>query len=466
MSKKSKTIVITLGVLALLGGAYYGVTVHNRNRADAFFEAQPPVSTLGNLNHLDIVRIETPELTLEKQGGIWELVSVNGEAPPAEFALDQSIIQGMTFILATVWAERVIDEQPEDLSVYGLDMPSFRTTVTDIHGNTAAYLVGDITPFRTSYFVMAEGNPNVFVVNAFSVDRLRFTLDDIRDRTLFPSLPFHALTGLRIQSPQTLIEIIRVPQPRPPHLLSTFSHFMITSPFSFPRGVDNQAFQTLLTPLNGLRVEEFVDDFPSSLAPFGLDAPVNLLLEFGDTAINLLIGNPSGDARYAKFVNAPGVFTVSGLEAFVNTAPFTLIDRFPLLIGVNEITRLSITGGEQLLAADVQGEERDMVFHLNGRRAEETSFRNWFQSVIGLRIDAEIPAEIPAGSLSPGTAEIGTITIEHHLKNLPGQRVSISLVPFNRDFYALSQEGTMEFLIARGQVQRMFQTANTVAYEE
>jgi len=460
MTRKSKTMIITLGVLVLLGLGYYGTIIHSRNRADTFVEEHSPAPTLGNLDGSGIARIEVSGMVLENHDGMWELVSLDGEAPPQGLELDQGMLRSLSFVLATVWAERVVDEEPEDLSVFGLDTPSSRTVVTDFHGNTAVYLVGDQTPFRTSYFVMEEGNPKVFIVGAFSADRLRFTLDDIRNRFLFPpQLPFQYLTRMRIESPQALIEMSPMPEPRPLHLISTFSSFIMTSPYTLPRGVDSQALEALLTPFNNRRIEEFVNASPSSLSPYGLDNPAaRFRLEFGFAYIDLLIGNQTGTERYAKLSGAPGVFTVSGLDPIVNITPFTLVDRFALLMGINEVAHLSVSGGERPLNADFQGEGPDMVFHLNGRRTEERSSRNWFQSVIALRADAEIPE----GGFSPVSPEY--ITIEYHLRN--GERASFTLIPFNRDFYALSQEGTMEFLIARNQVRRIFQTADMVVYEE
>ena len=456
MAKKSKTMIIALAVLLLLGGGYYAATVHNRNSAQAFFDALPPTASLGNLDSADIVRIEVSGMVLEREGERWELVSLNGHAPPRRFDLDQALVRSKTFVLATVWAERIADEAPEDLSVFGLQEPSYRTVVTDSRGNSVVYLVGDITPFRTSYFVMREGNPAVHVVNEFSVDRLRFTLDDIRSRALFPQLPLHALSRVRIESAQAQIDMSIIAEPRPPHLLSTFSRFAMTSPYALVRGVDSQALAALLSPLNNRRIEDFINDDPVSLVPYGLDDPVRLLLEFGDVGIDLLIGNQHGAVRYAKLAGSPEVFTVGGLEQIAAVRPFTLVDKFPLLMGIDEVSRLSITGGERPLQADFHGEGQEMVFYLDGHRIEDQPFREWYQTVIGLTIDAEKPS----GHFSPPPE---TITIVHHLKNPPGE-VSITLIPFNRDFYALSQEGTLEFLVARSQVRRIFQAADDVLF--
>ena len=460
MSKKSKTLIITLGLLLLLGGGYYGATVYQRGKTVAASADYTPPPALGNLDSSAVESIEVPGLVLRRQDALWQVASLDGKTPPTPVALDQGRIQGMLYSLATVWAERVVDEEPEDLSAYGLDAPSSRTVVTDSAGNTAVYLVGSLTPFRTSYFVMQEGDARVFAVNSFTVDRLRFSLNDIRDRTLFPSAELQALTAMRIERPGTLIDIRPMPEDPPHHLLSTFSRLVMTSPYRLVRGVDSEALQKLLEPLPGRQIEDFVDDSPSSLRPYGLDNPVRLFLDFGGQSIDLLIGNPAGAGHYAKLAGAQAVFTVGALEPVASARPFALADKFALLVGIDLVERLSVTGGESAITALLQGENDDAVFSLNGRRVENRSFRNWYQTVIGLLFDAEIP-ESNFRPESPGTGEI---VVEYLLRS--GERVYITLVPYNRDFYALIQEGTTEFLIARTQVRRIFDTLTTLVYEE
>jgi hypothetical protein len=44
--------------------------------------------------------------------------------------------------------------------------------------------------------------------------------------------------------------------------------------------------------------------------------------------------------------------------------------------------------------------------------------------------------------------------------------MAISLIPYNRDFYILDMNGTTEFLISRAQVQRIFDSADSMEYAE
>ncbi|MCL2473074.1 MAG: hypothetical protein FWF26_05280, partial [Treponema sp.] len=136
-------------------------------------------------------------------------------------------------------------------------------------------------------------------------------------------------------------------------------------------------------------------------------------------------------------------------------------DRFALLVNIDWVDRLTISGGEQNLAADLRGSGDEAVFSLNGKKTVTSSFRNFYQTVIGLLIDTEIPA-----GQRPDPKAAGTITIEYQLNTPPDSRASITLIPYNRDFYALWQEGTAEFLISRNQVRKIYDVADTMEYAE
>jgi hypothetical protein len=478
MTKKIKTLIIALGALVLLGGGYFGSTVYQKKKAantspSSNYEPSPKI---GNLESSKLVKIEIPGITLEKKENLWELVSLNGKEPPGGIKLEQSPIESMTYSLASVWVERILEEEPADLSVYGLDDPSVRAVVTDSDGKRAVYKLGDMTPSRTSYYVMEEGDPKVYIVSTYSAGNMMFTLDKIRDKFLFPQFEIFDITNMRIELPGSKIEIRPKPETVPAHLNTSFSSHIITSPYKLVRGVDGESLDKLVTPLKNLFIETFVEDTPSSLAPYGLDKPVRLYLEtIEGESLDLLIGNPAGGGHYAKLAGSPGVFTISGLDAITNVKAFSLIDKFALLVNIDTVEHLSVIGDDRYLGVDFQGKGEDGVYVFNGKKAETKSFKTFYQAVIGLLSDAEIPGggtvftEPQRGFLdmvsNPAAAGTGDIKIEYLLDNPPGTWASITLAPYNRDFYALRQEGTAEFLISRNQVRKIYETADAVIYE-
>lgn len=472
MSKKTKTLIAALGIVLLLAGGYYGATAWKKKEAAAA-PSGPAAPALGNLESSALVKIEAPGLTLEKRGDTWELTSLEGGIPQAGIDLDGERIQALTYSLANVWTDRIVNDSPRDLAEYGLDTPSVRTIVTDSAGKRAEYLLGDTTPSRTGRYVMQKGDPAVYAVSAYAAETLRFSLDSIRRRTLFPAFEQAALTGFLLERadgrPENRVEITLRPEAAPPYLSAAFSPHILTAPYSLPRGINGEFLQDFLGPLSNLQIAEFVDDNPSSLAPYGLDRGARFFLRTGDNSLDLLVGNETNGNRYAKLAGGDNVFTVGGMESILNVKPFDLIDKFILLINIDTVDRLLVRGGEKNLAADFTGKGDDGIYFLDGRKAETKSFKEFYQAVIGLTADAEYPrtaAPPAAGSGETKTPDSGEITIEFFLNTPAGTRVSASLVPYNRDFYAVRQDGTTEFLVSRNQVRNIYEKAGAVAYAE
>ena len=460
MSRKNKTLIIILGVLVLLGGGYYGSAIWKKKKPES--TPYTPAPKIGNLENSKLVKIEVPGIVLEKHNDTWELVSLEGKTPSGGIELDQNQIQNLTYSLATIYVEQVVEETPEDLSVYGLDNPSSRAIVTDSDGKRVEYILGDVAPSRTSNYIMERGDPKVYTVSSYSTDSMRFTLDRIRQRALFAAFELPTVTQFRFVSPATRIEISAKPEKVPPYLASSFTSFILSSPYKLPRGVNSESFNTLLTPFNNLAIEDFIDDLPSSLEPYGLDTPIGIFLQTNAASLDLQIGNQIDGKRYAKLAGAPGVFTLSGLESVISTKPFDLLDKFPLLVGIDTVDHLSVTGGEKELNADFQGTGDEAVYTLNGKKTESKSFKIFYQAVIGLLMDAEFSGGNVPNPEAQGT---GNITIEYRFNTPPGEQTSITLIPYNRDFYVLRQQGTMEFLISRNQVRKIYETADAVTYE-
>jgi hypothetical protein len=463
MSKKTITLIAVLGAVLLLGVGYYW-SLNRKTTGNAYsYEPYTPPVTLGNLLASDIVKIEAPGITLEKNDEVWELAYYEGEIPPGGIALDQQRIMSMTYSLANVWTERLVDEEPEDISVYGLDEPSSRLVVTDSSGQKVEYFLGNLTPSMMSYYIMQEGDPAVYSVASYVGGYMQLDLDDLRQRYIIPYIQPEELELFVIDSPAHRIEISRRSESVPLHLASSYSMYFINSPYQLPRGTHSENLSSLLNDLTYLSVMDFVDDNPGSLSPYGLDNAVRVFFQGESESLDLLLGNEVDGLRYAKFPHSSGIFTVYGAESIVNANPFSLVDKFALLVNIQAVDSFTVSGGGRTLYAEANDREEEPVFTLNGKRAEERSFRQFYQAVIGLLMDAEYHAD-PGFTWDLSSDE--NITIEYRLYTPPGERMSITLLPYNRDFYVLRQEGTMEFLIARNQVRRIFEAADALVYQE
>jgi hypothetical protein len=458
MTRRSKTLIAVFAVLALLGGGYYGASAWKQAKVKEPAAGASGSVSLSSLETSKIIKIDIPRtgLSLEKKGDLWELASPAGGAG---IRLDQSKIESALWSLGSVWAERVVDEAPEDLSVYGLDKPLPRTVVIDSEGGRADFVVGNMTPSRSSYYVMTGEDPKVYTVSEYSVRNLLMDLDSIRERSLLAPFEPQNLRRLSLDTGKTRIDVS--PKGEGDTGLSSFSTFMLTGPYARTHGVDSEKFTEFLTPLQSLQIRDFIDDTPSSLGPYGLDKPMRLYVETDASSLELFLGKAAGDAYYARKAEAPGVFTVAGLEPLINAKPFTIVDKFALILNIDSVERLVVSeDGKALLTAEIKGKGDEAVFTLNGKRTADKPFRGFYQAVIGLLVDAEYSGPRSSGGVS------GVIEIRYRLNTPPGQETGLSLIPHNRDFYILSMDGISEFLISRAQVRKIFESADAMEYAE
>ena len=287
MTRKTITIFAALVAVALLIGGYFG--------AQAWIKAHPKPSPYSSRNFPEtprltdfesskIIRIENvgEGFTLEKRGNNWALASA--KIPIEKVNLDQDAISSKLWSISSVWSESVVDENPVDLSEFGLDEPRGHTIVTDSNGKKAELFIGNYTPSRTSHYVMTVGDSAVYTVSSYSMDNLLFSLDNIRNKSLFTNFDPMALTRFILEpwaedNPAWKGRIDIVPKTEDDYLITGFTSYVLNAPYASKQGVDSEKFHNLLQSLTEMRILEFINDEPASLAPFGLDKPGRLYVE-------------------------------------------------------------------------------------------------------------------------------------------------------------------------------------------
>ena len=468
MTRKTITIIAALSSVALLTAGYFG--------AQAWIKAHPktplrnPSSVLDvpKLTNFDSNKLKEIEnvgqgFTLEKRGETWEVITTAG-VPADKIRIDQRTFSYKLWSISNAWTEGIVEEEPADLSIFGLDNPLNHIIISDSEGNRAELLFGNMNPSHSSYYVMKAGEPTVYTMSSYSADNLLFDLDSIRDKNLLNDIDLRSLTRFILEprpeenaAGKGRIDIT----PRDPdnYLISSFCSYFLNAPYKITYGADSEKYGNLMEAIQGLQINEFVDDNPASLAPYGLDKPGRIHLESPEQTIEILFGKNDNGLRYAMIPGDSSVFSLTGFEPIAAANAFNLMDKFALILDIKNVDSITIAEGGRTLEAQVQDDGDNAVFHLNGRKTADKEFRNFYQAIIGLLIDAEYSG---APVQTPGPEMV----IEYRLNTPPGVRASIRLIPYNRDFYILEKEGVREFLISRTQVRHIFETADDMVYED
>ena len=370
-------------------------------------------------------------------------------------------------------AERILEENPKDLAPYGLDKPKSRVVMTLTDGSTLELLGGDMAPTKNAYYAMKKGDNKIYTVSPYPGERLYLKWGDLRDKKL-PSFDPKEVMHIRVVSGNTKIEVEK--KEDDDVFVSSFSTHVLTSPYKLKRAVDPETFQVLLHAVRELKIRSFVEDQPASLAPYGLDKPAfDVYVQAGNMSLHILLGkaNERLNEVYAKLDSEPAVFTIDDIRKDISMKPFSLIDKFPLIIGIDKVDSMVVKGPGKVFTSEIKREKKKVTekdkdgkettkeetketFFFNGKEVEEKSFKEFYQACIGLLADSERPA----GPLKASNPEV---SIEYRLNSPAGKKAVIQFVPEGRDFYAALQEGVAEFLVSKVQVDKIFETADKVA---
>ncbi|MFH0811392.1 MAG: DUF4340 domain-containing protein [Pseudomonadota bacterium] len=117
------------------------------------------------LDYYDVKKLEIrtsdgKELLCERIEGHWNVIKGQKTEKWAD-----KIADFVANFLRTVEIDK-IPVQDAQLSIFGLEHPSYEITVTDITDKTYRLLIGDTTPVKTSIYAKFVDSPHIIIVGA------------------------------------------------------------------------------------------------------------------------------------------------------------------------------------------------------------------------------------------------------------------------------------------------------------
>ena len=245
----------------------------------------------------------SPLPDLARYRGIGRL---GGTSVARQYALDESSIDDLTLNFTLLPAERVIDENPTDLAQYGLAPPRAQGEAVYSDGTTKTLLLGDKTPSGSTYYMQVKGDPKVYTVWQNHGDQMHWTLADLRDKKITPALNYDEVTYFNLtRSDGTVIELQRKTAKENKVYQLGFSTFLMTRPYSYPRGVDSEKQDQLIKGPQQVQISSFVSDDPKDLSRYGLARPsAEVVVRDKTSSLDLLFG--SADRYGQEVFHDPG----------------------------------------------------------------------------------------------------------------------------------------------------------------
>ena len=432
---------IMLAALAVMA-AVYVLLKDNIGKGDGEEEYKSTYEKLYDIKIDDVIKVTVKNsvtnefFAIEKDAedkNKWNLIS------HGDLRVDSSKVKSIALNANSVGSSKVIEEDAQDLSKYGLDNPSLVTVYTG-EGAAAFLEIGDMTPTEGAYYIKLKDSTKVYTLDTYSGDRLMVSENDIRDKKLFDVVQDEIIQISMDRKGENVFKAEKVDETR----------WNLTSPII--ANVVYSAVGPLLQSVETLAVEEFVEKDAMSLDKYGLDKP-NYVIEFkkaGDSSIQIMFGKEKAKKAFIKLGEDNEVFSVS-------TDAFTYLDKpieeivevFAYIVNINDVSRIEVEmdGYKHDIGLQTDEEDRDNdKFTVNGKDASmedengDQPFRKYYQALIGVTLDEVYPEGSPQGEAE--------ITFTYYLKEAPGV-MKVEYISKDDTYYYVVKNGEYSGILVK-----------------
>lgn len=358
--------------------------------------------------------------------------------------LNMELCEGLFLSFSQLKADDTVEENPTDLSKYGLDDPAARLTLHFEGGNSRTFLLGDVVPTSVQRYLMEENGSAVYLLNSYNSGKI-----------LAPSSDYHkfALPAVDGENGKELSIQKRGEEPWRIQMGvgvggGTINPWKIYEPVQID--ADGTKINEFTTSLAGVTLQKYVFTAASEaeLAQYGLDDPL-AVIDYEDqnnAAIHLAIGNDNGEGSYyARIDDSLDVYltSVSGLKFVQEIDLIHLIDRYSNMVNIANVDTVTIQqNGQQYVMhidrKEVPAEDEDSeptteeTFTLNGKVVEEKAFKTAYQALISIN-NTGIVQEDKVGSAP-------VLSVLYHLNN-GNEDILYEFLPYDINNYAIRANG-------------------------
>ena len=382
--------------------------------------------------------------------------------------LQHSMLSDAYMTGMTLEADGVIEENASDMAQYGLDDPISRITIHLKDGTARTIVLGAKLPSGNGWYVNIEGEDIVYALSSYQGTRMLHTSKDIRDLNVKGAVTLDNVDYVSIDSKDSgMLEMIKG------DVILGISAWRVAQPKQLDAAVD--VVYEVAGEIAGISLGAYIDS-PEDFAPYGLaDPAVTCLVKDSDgMQIHYQVGDVVQDnptLRYVRFVGTDDVYAAqaSSLAFIEKTTLARVVDRFAAIVNISNVDKVDFEYGSAKYGLTVEREQKydeegnelmlpsgapDLIetYFIDGMRIDESPFKKIYQTLISVQVRGEIKGEITGSS----AARIAFTF------NNGSDPIATEYIPYQKDFYAMNQNGVTLFFTTRDVVDSLQDTIQFV----
>jgi len=407
MSSQKRNLIIGILAIVVLGGVYAVMNMPKGNSAEETAEADGSY-----ISYYPQLKASQLTITVDGEGNTFVKDGINWVIQGKEnIGLVQISIDQLIAYAKNLEYTKVLADNRDSSAEFGLDDGN-HISITGEDGTVIDITVGDETVDGAGYYVVAEGDEHIYLVEAEAGSALKKS--DGAEYWIEPN-PSGALT-------EGYGEYV---------LTKAYAH---TMPIITEKLTDN-----IGAPLYNIVAVEFIDD-PQDLAAYGLDLP-QMVISAADANKNacvIEIGNEATPTTvYAKFSNKDYICTVSkeNVDKIANAKLFDIIGKYFVTETATDLKEIKVIadGTQTVFAIDATNNK----VSFNGKDVPTVDFSEVYKQISALTADGEV-----MGAFGDEKAVI-TLT------KIDGETKTLRFLAYDDNYYAVEVNGATEFLAGK-----------------
>ncbi|MEM1483505.1 DUF4340 domain-containing protein [Oscillospiraceae bacterium PP1C4] len=392
MAKPLRNLLITVLIIAVLGGGAW------------YLLKSPPLDAQTETTDIYLVQkqaADVAQVQVSNQNGDYTVIQQNGSCTVHDIPADVVNTDYVDMLLdecSNVYYQSVVNENPDDLSLYGLQQPTAEVYISYTDGTVLQLLFGAEEPLSGGrYFKTADSDAVLLMKNSRTI---RFTMpvekyinyiiiEPNQSTSILSAVQDIAFSGTQLPEPIVLKAVLedREEIKREASSFGAVTH-LITSPVVHE--ADQTELITITESLLGL-ISEGVVDYnctEEELAAYGFAKPA-LQVEFdyqnGKDAkvkhFNLKLAVLDGG--YIATLEGQGIVYKIADVAFTQVSYENLISRWFLSPFITDVKTLEISFDGETYAFDMESEtSKELVVTQSGKELDSELFRKYYNLIV------------------------------------------------------------------------------------
>lgn len=500
MAKKSVKMALSITILGILLGSYYGVKLYVDKIEEKENASMKDIITAFSCNFDDIKSFsfmsnDMTELMFEKIEDTWKYVE------DEMFPVKQDEVEDTLGVLTEIEADMLI-EDVEDINLYELGNPTNVFTLEMSNGETTTITIGMENISTEQYYMMLNNETEtVYVIDPIYVEAFGKELYDFAEGNTFPNVDTSTIQEIQIESEGAAYTL---------ECNRATGLWYVSSELYADEKADSSNAQSIASSIGSLEYASFVNYNCEDDSEYGLDEPyaivtVNYQEESAEEKVTaktvttieektaeveeneenealqdtddikeetvlvdkqlvLYIGDEAGaSSRYVKIEGEKEIYTMSNstLEIFTEKDADDFLDLTVSYLSLNNLSELIVKceTGEYVInvsretSENEDGEEETIIsYRLNNQTIEnDIEFTTFYNKVINMvgesRWNEKFEAEKDA-----------LISIE--FKDLDDTITTVSYYEYDENYY-VAIKGEKGYLVNKLNVDEMIESFET-----